>query len=737
MEVTITKVNSGGFTVDMGRGREGFVPRGEITWSRATQSPHKLYSIGQVVQVVPLNEGANGRRAILSIKATQADPWEQAQHSYNIGQDVLAIVTSVLATGIFVEWGKGIAGWIPKQEIGPDIKDANPDSKGDGIAAIGLGDALRVRITAVQFDKGHFTCSNRLAIHAAALSGNVALSDEDTSKLGAQVVLGSTQPYSTGPLSILLIDDDDVFGASTKRAFELAEHRLEFTSDPDAGIELAINGNYDIVVIDLIMPRKRGTEVYRAIHKRKPELALAIFTGESTIAHSELSDLASAPLVLHKPFEIADIEAACFDAFTSESRIVPRGEPLTGLAAPLQADEPASFDTELFVKQEVSKIAASVPHTIHGMFRWDDSEKKLHYLAGVGFKYMARDKTQLERELYFSPIRNVAEDKDDLSIESAAATREGFRRWAIHLFTYTDYFESCFATPMVVNGGVAYVVFFAHALPRMYTPAVKDRIKSGIAMITAELSRRWSYEQSVKMERLALRGELAASLAHEIRNRLHIIRMNLRSMKKLGPKAAHLLRQTSITVPKELDDLNEIIEESQSAAEDIDNVVTAFSEDIGARAQGPFDLSKTLQTVLTRVRPLSQREHVVMSLDVPDKCIANGPSARLGQVFENLIINAIRHTAPIRKSKSQVRIKAGSLADAESFFVEVSDNGEGIHARNFERIFDMGFSTRAGGSGVGLALCKETMRALGGRTFVKRSILFEGTTMRVEWGQMK
>ena len=276
-------------------------------------------------------------------------------------------------------------------------------------------------------------------------------------------------------------------------------------------------------------------------------------------------------------------------------------------------------------------------------------------------------------------------------------------------------------------------MLFAHVLPDKYSERVCENILDKLSVIAAELKVKEAYQQIESLQLLALRGELTASLAHEIRNRLHIISMNLKVMKKLGPKAAHKLRQHSIFVPEELDELNEILEESQGAVDKISEVVTAFSENVAQRSLSKFDLCDSVRAVVARLGPIAARNQVKVQMDIPDTCPAGGPPARLGQVFENLILNAIQHTAAFRRTGSEVVVRCGKAEAPDSYFFEVQDNGEGVHAKDAERIFEMGFSTKDKGSGVGLALCKATMKAVNGRVYVKESIVFEGVTMRAEW----
>jgi signal transduction histidine kinase len=63
------------------------------------------------------------------------------------------------------------------------------------------------------------------------------------------------------------------------------------------------------------------------------------------------------------------------------------------------------------------------------------------------------------------------------------------------------------------------------------------------------------------------------------------------------------------------------------------------------------------------------------------------------------------------------------------FFI---DNGPGIHAQHLEHIFDLGFSTRAEGTGLGLFTTRGLVEALGGKVTVSASVMFVGTTFVID-----
>jgi signal transduction histidine kinase len=64
--------------------------------------------------------------------------------------------------------------------------------------------------------------------------------------------------------------------------------------------------------------------------------------------------------------------------------------------------------------------------------------------------------------------------------------------------------------------------------------------------------------------------------------------------------------------------------------------------------------------------------------------------------------------------------------------VRFIDNGPGIHRLDWDRIFDPLFTTRPGGTGIGLFLCLSLANVIGAEVFVEKSLILVGTTFRVD-----
>jgi len=208
-------------------------------------------------------------------------------------------------------------------------------------------------------------------------------------------------------------------------------------------------------------------------------------------------------------------------------------------------------------------------------------------------------------------------------------------------------------------------------------------------------------------ERLAAVGRFAAGLAHEIRNPLASLSGSVQLLKDDGESPLHDI------VLREVKRLNELVEEFLDSARPvaldprwvepaqiIDDVATAFRTD--ARFRGR-------RVVRTR------------AVGLP-RCWMDG--GRFRQVLWNLVLNAAQATADYGTIEISGELLEGDL------LITVSDDGVGIEPPRLARIFDPFYTTRSGGTGLGLANVDRIVRGHGGHITVD-SIPGSGTRFKV------
>lgn len=199
-------------------------------------------------------------------------------------------------------------------------------------------------------------------------------------------------------------------------------------------------------------------------------------------------------------------------------------------------------------------------------------------------------------------------------------------------------------------------------------------------------------------------GKMAAGVAHEVRNPLNAMNIHLELLKqKLEPAGLPALSHHAAVVQKEIDRL--------------ERVVYGFLK--LARLQEPalsrIELEPLLSGLHELVLPEARLARVEIEVDVePGLPAVYGDEELLRQALLNLLRNAIQASPP-----GSPAIRLGAERRGDRIGVVVADHGKGIPRALQEKVFDLYFTTREGGTGVGLALVQQAVEMHGGEIHVE------------------
>jgi signal transduction histidine kinase len=219
-----------------------------------------------------------------------------------------------------------------------------------------------------------------------------------------------------------------------------------------------------------------------------------------------------------------------------------------------------------------------------------------------------------------------------------------------------------------------------------------------------------------RRDRLAAMGELASGVAHEIRNPLNAIAMSLKRLRTEFPAGDG----------DSGSDAEELLDILDGQTRRIDATVQQFLDYARPRplSRQPVELGRLLVDVGESTRALAESRGVSLEIEAPAATTVSLDADQVRQVLENLLRNAIEATA----EGGGVTLAARRSGDG--VVIEVRDEGAGIAPEQLPRIFDLYFTTKPEGTGVGLAVSHQVVTAHGG-TLEAESRLGEGTTMTI------
>ncbi len=223
----------------------------------------------------------------------------------------------------------------------------------------------------------------------------------------------------------------------------------------------------------------------------------------------------------------------------------------------------------------------------------------------------------------------------------------------------------------------------------------------GHAVIFQDLTELRAMEEAVRRsERLADLGQVAAGLAHELRNPLASMSgcvELLQGAPGLGPDEARLLG----IVLKEAARLNQLVTR-----------FLAWSRPATPRLS-PTDLAQVAGEVADAIQQDPAAARVALRRDLQPAVIQADPD-QLRQVLWNLLLNAVQALGP-----SGGTIRLGCAPDGDGARLTVADDGPGIAHEDLDRLFSPFFSRKPGGTGLGLATVHQLVEAHGGEVRVE------------------
>jgi signal transduction histidine kinase len=209
--------------------------------------------------------------------------------------------------------------------------------------------------------------------------------------------------------------------------------------------------------------------------------------------------------------------------------------------------------------------------------------------------------------------------------------------------------------------------------------------------------------------RLAVAGELTASIAHEINQPLAAILANT--------EAAEMLLASSRDRKGDLSAiLADIRRDDLRASNVISRLRTLLARQATAREE--FELNDAIDDGCQMLAPEARRRDVALVLRRgPTPMRITGDSIQIQQVLINLVLNAMDAIGDLPDGRR--RIVVTLREHAQRVHMEVSDRGRGIAPEHLPRLFDSFFSTKQRGMGLGLSITRSIVEAHGGRIWAE------------------
>jgi PAS domain S-box-containing protein len=213
--------------------------------------------------------------------------------------------------------------------------------------------------------------------------------------------------------------------------------------------------------------------------------------------------------------------------------------------------------------------------------------------------------------------------------------------------------------------------------------------------------------------RVATMGQLTASIAHEVNQPIAATLTNAQAaLRWLGARSPDLeeVRQA----------LDCIVKDTNRAGEVIGRIRALFRK--APLRNDRVDINEAVREVIQLTHGEVVKNGVSAHTELADGLpLIKGDRVQLQQVVLNLIVNAVQAMGAVADGTRELLITTAQ-AEPHEVLVAVKDSGPGLAANNLERILDPFYSTKPGGLGMGLSICRSIIEAHEGRLWVTANV---------------
>jgi len=503
--------------------------------------------------------------------------------------------------------------------------------------------------------------------------------------------------------SIFVVDDEPGIALLCKRVLSRAGYTVESETDPRVAIDYLGHNHIDLLLVDIRMPEVDGFDVISRAQRAQPDIAVLVMTGFGTVETAIRALRQGVDGLILKPFEKSDELLASVQQALADNRRKRE-------TARAQALRPLFNATEtLFSETNTDRLISLISDTIceHlnctnvAYYQVDDG--KFSVVAQRG-NVLNLDGSSFATHL----VSRVDSDGDPIIInatgpgeEDAQALLSTLKLGAAILIPIAR------STPSAVRG-VLFAARDASAPPFRGADLEMFLILARQALVALENARLYadlrntlrkveeSQQALLRVEKMAAAGRLTASIAHEVNNPLQSVQNCL-----------HLAGREDLPAEKRKEYFDLARTELERLMKTMQRMLDYYRP--GAIKMEQVDILDLLKHVLSLTsQQLGQRQIEVVT-DLPESLpTIYAVNSQIQQIFINLILNSF----DAMQGGGSLHIDARELEEGVEFLFE--DSGPGIPEERRNNIFEPFFSTKDGGTGLGLTVSYNIVTAHGG-----------------------
>jgi two-component system, NtrC family, sensor kinase len=503
--------------------------------------------------------------------------------------------------------------------------------------------------------------------------------------------------------SILVVDDEPGIALLCKRVLSRAGYDVTALTDPREAIEHLQHQRIDLLLVDIRMPEIDGFDVISRSQRAQPDAAVLVMTGFGTVETAIRALRQGVDGLILKPFDRSEelleaVKQAIAD--NRRKRDTARAQALRPL---FDATESlfSETNTERLFPLIVNEICSHLHCTNAAYYQWNG--EKISTLAQRGNILNAAE-TSFATHL----LARVDSDGNPIIInatgpgeEDAQALLASLKLGAAILIPIAR------STPSAVRG-ILFAARDAGTPPFRGVDLEMFLVLARQALVALENARLYadlrnyvrrveeSQEALLRAEKMAAAGRLTASIAHEVNNPLQSVQNCL-----------HIAGREDVSPEKRKEYFDLAREELERLMKTMQRMLDFYRP--GAAKMTNVDLLELLKHVLSLTSQQLGQRHIEVVTHLPTSLPEiHAVSSQIQQIFFNLILNAF----DAMPGGGTLTIETRALDNGIEMRFE--DSGPGIPEEQRNNIFEPFFSTKDGGTGLGLTVSYNIVTSHGG-----------------------
>ena len=727
VKTVIERIDYYGLFTSFKNGVSGYIKRSEALLTRKIVDLNNYFNVGQEIEALVLRPNPKYHNIELSIRQAELDPWPDYVKKNSVGSIVEGEVVLLTEKKAWIELQPGVIGLLPKNEIWMRAQRVDD--------VFMIDDRVRAQITEINEKEKILLLSIRALFkdeidqreETATYTIEESLSEaleifhwEQTKQTTRDIGLSDLCLKNFN--KIIIIDKNEAMAFPLSLMLEGFGFQCELLIYESTIWPKLKEKQFNLIIISADLTDENQLVAVK-IKKLFPELKIIVY---GTNEHIEpiTPTLAANGLygyVLKIPHSSSDLVEMLNQLAHGEPEhdlIVKKQVPISPL--PEHKQETLGFDEKdmTHLLDQIKELTSASFAIIFEM-NLNSSEVSIFAASGKQFDLSDFDKGHLQ----FSPIRDVIINK--------ALINEPKRGEKFKYLRCLGHFVSVIGQRISFSDESGYALFLFGEREKQFYKIDTTVFSIYELALRSVLERTKFWETRKDEQKFITVGKLTSNLVHELKNLLQAMLYWLEVLKtdsvnlnsgKLKPTDKVFLARFA----KSVDNLLNLEKRSRSIEE-------LFLNLLRKEEQKTVDVSEFVNNFLDTLMPIAQKQKISIEKPKTTGLTIQANVSYLNQILINLFLNSMDFIPNIRKRTGRIRVSINQKKEEPlPLKLEFWDNGPGINERQKERVFDMLFTTKPAGSGLGLYIARGLAESMDGKLYVKDTIRLSETTFVLE-----